>query len=335
VRQPAIGAGHIGDRWRMLALDQVIRRNDYFLRRRDLLARGFGDHQIRQELGAGRIFRVRHGWYSVPDAPESAILAVRVGGRLTSISALETYGLRVPNRGAIHVSVRASASRLRNPQHRRERLRRRDPVRIHWNDRPSGGGTVWRASIADALLVVLNTESREIAVACCSAAMRHKKLSWPELDAIFQRAQSRVKCWRGLVSALDDSHGETFTRLWFMDAGIQFEQQAQIRGVGQLDFKVGPHSYVEVDGRQHDPAWTGEGESNWEKDLDRRTTMAIRGDRVEHYSYLLLYTQWPRVLAAIQRMIADDLATTALRLRHPYRPSALRKRRSSARKALW
>jgi hypothetical protein len=63
--------------------------------------------------------------------------------------------------------------------------------------------------------------------------------------------------------------------------------------------------------------------------------MAIRGDRVEHYSYLLLYTQWPRVLAAIQRMIADDLATASLRLRHPYRPSARRKRRSSTRKALW
>jgi very-short-patch-repair endonuclease len=335
VRRPAIAAAHFGDGWRMLALDQVIRRHDYFLRRRDLLARGFSDHQIRQGLGAGRIFRVRHGWYSVPDAPAPAILAVRVGGRLTSISALETYGLRVPNRDDVHVAVRASASRLRNPQHRRERLRRRDPVRIHWNDRPSGGGSVWRASIADALLVVLNSESREIAVACCSAAMRHKKLSWAALDAVFRRAQSRVTCLRGLVSALDDSHGETYARLGFLDAGIQFEQQPYIRGAGQLDFKVGPHSYVEVDGGQHDPAWTGEGQSNWQKDLDRRTTMAIRGDRVEHYSYLLLYTQWPRVLAAIQRMIADDLALTALRRRHPHRPSALRKRRSSAQKPLW
>jgi very-short-patch-repair endonuclease len=319
----------------MIALNQVIRRNDFFLRRRDLLAHGHSDHQIRQELGAGRIFRVRHGWYSVPDAPASAILAVRVGGRLTSISALETYGLMVPNRDRVHVAVRASASRLRNPQHRRERLRRRDPVRIHWNDRPSGGGTVWRASIADALLVVLNTESRDIAVACCSAAMRHKRLTWPELDAVFRRAQSRVKCWRGLVSALDDSHGETYARLWFIDAGIRFEQQVHIRGAGDFDFKVGPHSFVEIDGGQHDPGWTGQGPSTWAKDLDRRATMAIRGDRVEHYGYKLLYTQWPRVLAAIERMIADDLAMTAWRLKHPYRPSAPRKRRKSVQKVLW
>lgn len=316
-------------------IERSIRRGGLFLRRRDLLALGFTDPQIKSALARRRIFRVRHGWYSVPDAPEPAIRAVRVGGRLTSVSALESYGLRVPRREFVHVAVPGTASRLRRPDDRYQRLASADRVRVHWDDRRVGGGTVWRVSIDDALLAVLVEEPRDIAVACCSAVMHHKKLGPIRLDAIFRRAPARVQCWRGLVSALDESHGETFARLWLMDAGVQLEQQVAVRGVGRLDFKVGPHTYVEIDGGQHDPNWTGEGVSTWANDHDRDTTMAIEGDTVLRYIYRQLYGDWPRVLASIERTIADDLALTALRLRHPFRPRVRRKRRRSALKRRW
>lgn len=315
-------------------IERSIRRGGLFLRRRDLLALGFVDRQIKSALGRHRIFRVRHGWYSVPDAPEPAIRAVRVGGRLTSVSALESYGLRVPRRECVHIAVAGTASRLRRPDDRRRRLAAADGVRVHWDDR-GGGGTVWRVSLDDALLAVLVEEPRDIAVACCSAVMHHKKMGASRLDALFRRAPARVRCWRGLVSALDESHGETFARLWFMDAGVQFEQQVVVRGVGRLDFRVGPHSYVEIDGGQHDPNWTGEGASNWANDHDRDTTMAIAGDTVQRYIYRQLYGDWPRVLAAIERAIADDLVLSARRQRHPYRPRVRRKRRTSAPKRRW
>ena len=83
---------------------------------------------------------------------------------------------------------------------------------------------------------------------------------------------------------------------------------------------------------QHDPGWTGSSESTWERDLDRVATMVIRGDRVLRFGYRQLYTDWPRVLAAVERAIADDLALTAYRRRHPYRPRINRKRRRSAAK---
>src|SRR5690554_2894244 len=119
----------------MESVSRAIRRHGMFLRRRDLLGLGYLDRHIRYELGQRRIFRVRQGWYSVPDAPESAVLAVRVGGRLTGVSALETYGLRVPRRPQLHVAVPVGACRLRKPLDRYRRLTTRDPVRVHWVDR--------------------------------------------------------------------------------------------------------------------------------------------------------------------------------------------------------
>lgn len=321
------------DGWPMDSIDRIIRRNGFFLRRRDLLALGYTDRNIGATLDAKRIFRVRHGWYSVPDAPPEAIRAVRVGGRLTGTSAFAAYGLRVPHR-PLTVAVRVTASRLRNDIDRRVRLGRSARIRVLWIDNPTLGGNRWRVSLEDALLAVLITESRDIAVACCSAALHNRKLTARRLDAVFARAPDRVQGWRSLVSSVDEAHGETFFRLWTMDAGISCEQQVIVAGVGRFDFRIGVRSYVEIDGGQHDPSWTGDGHSTWESDLDRGTTMAIQGDRVLRFGYRQLYTDWPRVLAAVERLIADDLALSAYRRRHPYRPHTSRKRRRSTPQVL-
>ena len=310
-----------------------------FLRRRDLLARGYTDGDIRFALRSRWIFRVRQGWYSVPSAPDHAVRAVRVGGRLTGISALETYGLRVPRREFVHIAVPANACRLRRPGDRRQVLARADGIRVHWTDsRREQHATPWRVSIDDALLAVLVLESRDIAVACASAIMRHKRLSLARLHAVFARAPRRVRCWLSLVSALDDSHGETFVRLWFQDAGIWFEQQSRVEGVGRLDFRVSPNVYVEVDGGQHDPSWKGEGESSYERDHDRDAELAALHGRSLRWTYRQLYSRWAQCLAALEAAVADDLELTARRRQHPTPPRSLatlrrehslRKRRSS------
>lgn len=314
-----------------------IRAHGGFLRRRDLLALGHTDGGLRAALRHRRIFRVRHGWYSVPDAPDPAVRAVRVGGRLTGIAALETYGLRVPRRDRVDIAVPRHACRLRRPGDRRTRLSHADGIRTHWTGPPTaelGTQSRWRVSIDDALVHVLHTEGRDIAVACCSAVLHHFR--WPDerMDAVFDRAPLHARPWRGLVERRDEAHGETFTRLWCGDAGIPWEPQPRVRGVGRLDGRVGPNVYVEVDGGQHDPAWTGEGESTFEKDHVRNTEMARRGKWVLRFSYRMLYTDWAGCLAAIERAIDDDRALTAYRRQHPYRqrhPSLSRRARRRRR----
>lgn len=302
-----------------------------FLRRRDLLRLGYSDRHIRHELRQRRIFRVRQGWYSTPDALEPAVRAVRVGGRLTGVSALETYGLRVPRRPQLHVAEPVGACRLRKPFDRFRRLSAHDPVRVHWVDRRGPGGTPWRVSVADALLVVLAEECREIAVACASAVLHHRLLTPEQLAAVFARAPARVAGWQCLVSALDESHGETYARLWMIDAGIRFTQQVWANG-HRHDFRIGRCTFIEIDGGQHDPNWTGEGESSWDSDFDRDTTVVIDGGRTQRFNYRQLYTDWPRVLQTIQRLEADDAVLSAYRRKHPYRPPVNRKRRRSTTK---
>lgn len=347
----------------MRPVDHVIRRHGYFLRRRDLLALGYTDGDLRVALAQKRIFRARQGWYSVPDAPEAGVRAVRIGGRLTSLSALESLGIPVPRQPRLHVAVKGTASRLRDPVDRRMRLRPRSDVVVHWIDgsghridghghghgsrwfddrhrgdarrdeRSAARGTPWRVSVGDALLAVLITETRDVAVACLGATLQARLVTRATLEAVFARAPKRVRGWSALVSGLDESHGETFFRLWFADAGHSSEQQVHIPGVGRFDNRVSPHVYVEIDGAQHDPSWSGDTASSWLNDLDRDAAMAIRGDRVLHIGYRQLYTAWPTVLAAIERAMVDDAALVARRRRHPYRPRAQRKRRRSERNA--
>jgi len=312
----------------MQPIARAIRDNDWFMRRRDLLALGFSDIRIRSALERHVIFRVRHGWYSVPDAPQPAIEAVRVGGRLTSISALESYGLPVPRRSRLHVTIVRNACRLRSRADRRVRLAPADGVRLHWLDDRTGAESRWRVSVADALLAVLIEEPRDIAVACASTVVRHGALTGDQLAVVFVRAPQHCQPWQALISALDDSHGETFTRLWLGDVGIPCEQQARVAGVGRLDFRVGKRTFVEVDGGQHDPLWIGTTPSTWEGDHDRDTTVAIDGGTTLRFTYRQLYTDWARVLAAIRRAIADDGVLAAYRAKHPYRPRPLRRHKN-------
>ena len=308
----------------MESVAQCIQRSGMFLRRRDLLARGYRDADIRRSLATRRIFRVRQGWYSVPSAPEPAIRAVRVGGRLTGVSALETYGLRVPLRDHVDVAVPENACRLRRPGQRREALRPSDGIRVHWSDsRREQHASRWRVTLDDALLAVLVLESRDVAIACASAVMRYKRWSPARLRAVFARAPQRVHCWFALVSALDDSHGETFVRLRFRDAGIWFEQQPAVEGVGRLDFRVSPHVYIEVDGGQHDPSWSGEGGSTYEHDHDRDAELAARNGRSLRWTYRQLYSRWPQCVAALEAAVADDLELIARRMQHPAPPRVL------------
>ncbi|MEO7147468.1 MAG: hypothetical protein ABIW81_03715 [Terrimesophilobacter sp.] len=306
----------------MLHIAEDIRERGGFLRRSDLLAIGYTDGGLKAALRYRLIFRVRHGWYSVPDAPDSAVRAVRVGGRLTGVAALESYGLIVPRRRHIDIAVPRGACRLRRPADRRARIQEQDGVRVRWIERPLAERepeSRWRVSLEEALVVILQSEDRDIAVACCSAVMHAFRWSGKRMDAVFAMAPARARAWRGLVNPLDEAHGETFARLWFGDAGIPWEPQPRVRGVGRLDGRVSPHVYVEVDGGQHDPAWTGESESTFHKDHVRRITLTARGATVLSFDYRQLYTAWPECLAATRRAIADDQALMAYRKRHPYR----------------
>lgn len=281
-----------------------------FARRADLLKAGCTDTDIRRALADRRVFRVRHGWYALPGTPDLAVRAVRVGGRVTGIAALRSYGLQLPRPAVVDLAVPATAARLRRPHLSRERLHSADGVRIRWVDPPRGGRdpASWRSSEGEALAVVLATEARELAVAACDGLIRYRGWTPRRIQDAMALAPARVRAWASLVDGRADSWGETAVRLRLRDAGLDFEPQAEVPGVGRLDGRIGPRTFVEVDGAQHTEFWAGDDGDWFEKDRLRDALVASLGGRVLRITYPMFRDHWELFLVAARRTVASDLA---------------------------
>ncbi|WP_157487885.1 MULTISPECIES: hypothetical protein [unclassified Leifsonia] len=248
----------------------------------------------------------------MPDAPAAAVEAVRIGGRLTGEAALETYGIWVDPAHRVEIVVRPNANELRRPGDRRARrvAADRGRWRVFWSDVAPSGETWW-VTIEQALGHLLATADRLTAIRCIDSALNRAKNGSPGIDEaglarVFAAAPRRVQAWRDDVDGRAESGGETQARLLCRDNGLEFEPQIEVPGVGRLDGRIGPHSYVEVDGeRWHDT------ESSFRRDRERDVASTIRGDRVLRLSYPLLRTDPARCLAAMVALVERDRRESA------------------------
>lgn len=301
----------------MISLTQFMRTQAGIARRADLLSAGFDDVHIRGALARRQIFRVRHGWYALAGTAQVVAEVIRVGGRLTGLPRLRMLnGVFLPRRDRLDIVVPAGATALRRPRDKTALLAPGDPVRLHWQDGPRKDrrSSDWMVSEDEALLCVLRVESREIAVACCDALLRYCNWTSERLDAVFARAPLRVQGWRQDVDGRADAWGETVVRLRIKDAGMPFEPQPFVPGIGHLDGRVSPHVYIEVDGGQHDEEWTGTSPSTFDEGHERDALLALHWSaRSIRIGYKQLGPFWPTMLAAIKQARADDLADMARR----------------------
>lgn len=281
-----------------------------FAKRSDLLAFGHSDGTLRSELERGTIIRVRKGWYSLASAPPIGVQAFRIGGRLAGLSALKTHGIWTPETRKLHVTVPADARGLRQPTDMRARFEAGEGCncRVTWTDDTSRRRPpyVWRTSVIDALVHVLNNHDRVTAIACLDAAL-HNRLEngagivEADLDEIFARAPSRVQPWRAEIDGRAGSGGETEFRLKTLTAGIPFVPQPWVRGVGWLDGQIGPSTFVEVDGATwHDNPVA------FLADRERDILVADRGGRVLRFSYPLYRKKWDLCARVMRKALTDD-----------------------------
>jgi hypothetical protein len=102
----------------------VVREHGGTCRTSDLRAAGFDARAVAAAVASGRIERARIGHFVAPELPATVKRAIRVGGRLTCVSAAQAMGLRVltePN--CLHVEVAEHDSRFRRPGDPGRRLR--------------------------------------------------------------------------------------------------------------------------------------------------------------------------------------------------------------------
>jgi hypothetical protein len=83
-----------------------------------LRASGFTTAAAQYAVRVGRLARIRRGWVATPDAPESSVRAVRVGGSLTCVSVLTERGVWCVDDELLHVRVNRHANHLASPESR-------------------------------------------------------------------------------------------------------------------------------------------------------------------------------------------------------------------------
>jgi very-short-patch-repair endonuclease len=241
----------------------VLQQHDGVVRTSALLAAGVTGKQIGALTGRGVLERPRNAWYVDPALGWEAKCAVRVGGILTCVSAVDSFGLPVPNPPVRRIHVRVPANSARQRHHRNKRHyvvpgEDREVV-LHWTDGP-GARTGWRVGLVDALLELAGCVPEDWWIAALDAA-RHRPRDGEPLLSDDDWARFRDLVPRRLHRALElvdprsESVLETLVRLGLLRRGIPVvDLQFAPDPAHRVDFLLPGKLVVEADGEAwHDP----------------------------------------------------------------------------------
>ncbi|UTT62482.1 hypothetical protein [Microcella humidisoli] len=279
----------------------LVARHGGALDRRRLHELGATDHDLRRALRAGSLNRPRRGWYSSWGERDPRFRAMRVGGRLTGMSAVAALGGWVLGRRPLHVAVPVNAARLRS-QWRRD-IRRADAhddgAVVHWvapvHDRGSTTGIV---DLPEAIELVCRTEPADQAIAVLDWARRTGRLDRIELAAL----RERLGPLRWLVDASVencDSLPESLARTRLRAAGVQVSTQVGFTdGLETIDLVLEGTVAVEVDGEEHH-------RDRFEDDRARDLAITQVGLHAVRPSARQVFTRWPEVQAALVRALRE------------------------------
>lgn len=266
-----------------------------------MLLRGSGTgYHLTRAVAAGRIVRVRQGWYALPGTPDAHLRAWRVGGRLTCSIGAQAHGIWTRTaRPPLHVSVRRTQSRLRRADdHHAARMGDHDDdVTVHWTG--DGRGSRFVATPLRCLLDMATCEPSEFVVAAADCAIGLglvTRASW--MRAIGTLPAGR----RNILAGIDPKSGsltESLLRVRLARAGIAVRSQVQLTPDARVDFMIGERLIVEVDGADH--ADVAQMRRDRRRDLEARRL----GFGTSRYSGVQVLADWPAVLDDIRRAIRN------------------------------
>lgn len=272
-----------------------------YLTRAELLAQGHTRRSIQAALRRGDLFHVRRDRYLAPDAHDLVVRAVRVGGRLTCLSLLESLGVFVLSNEHLHVQVSPRASRLRSPHDRRKRVSRLHPrgVKLHWTDVPEMNGASCMVGIVDALTHAVRCQPPRGAVATLDSALHNGLIGRAELAAVFARLPARFDVLRSLVDERAESGPETLVRLLARQLGCDVRLQVLFEGVGRVDLLLDGWLVVECDSRAFHADWEQQ-----VKDRKRDLALAALGYSTLRVTAAAIMYRSDEVLAALRGLLA-------------------------------
>ncbi len=218
-----------------------------------LVARGHADRLLAAAVRAGAITRVRRGWYSTWAEGDPRMRALRVGGRLTGLSAIAAWGGWVRAPGRLRVAVPVNGSRLRCPRRRTVAFvesPQRASASIHWinqlHDRDTSNGVV---AILDALEHACLHERAEDAIAAIDWARRADRVDALDLAALSNRLPARRRWLVAASSGSCHSLPESLARTRLVAAGLRVREQVLLPdNPSPIDLLVEESLALEIDG---------------------------------------------------------------------------------------
>ena len=238
----------------MALLSEIVNSLGGMAQKRQLVRRGAGDRDLTHAVRIGDVVRVRNGWYSTMDERSPELRAVRVGGRLTGISAIMARGGWVLGDHPLHVAVNENAARLRTQHNRHLLLNVLTPggVVLHWSTREQAGrGTAVAVSLLDALERVVLDEDFETAVAVLDWALHTRQIDEIDLETLILRLPLERRGIRDWVDEECESLPESLSRTRLRLAGLRVESQVPLGDFQRIDLVVEGEIGIEVDGEEH------------------------------------------------------------------------------------
>jgi very-short-patch-repair endonuclease len=277
--------------------------------RLDLLELGYSAKKITKGVRDGTITRLRRDHYVLTSEHDSILTAIRIGGRLTCVSAVAVVSedVFVLKNDHVHVHAERRSSRLRKADSSEKPGSRKSPknVRLSWGDLaelPAGRHLV---ALVDVIRALIRCLPEREAIATLDSMLRLGLVTMMQVREAVAAVPARYRQILDRIDPRAESGPESFMRLILRDIGIAFDVQVKIRGVGRVDFVVDGFLIIECDSKEF--------HGGWEKQrADRKRDLAAAGQ-----GYFTL------------RVLAEDL------MNHPDRIERAVRGLLAAREASW
>ena len=260
---------------------EVFADNDRtILRRHHLVEAGATGKSLTAAVANGFLVRVMRDHYALPATSSAVEQAVRVGGRLCCVSAIAQLGIFTFDSSAPHIHLKRQASRSRSPHDRFVALTNgnRGGVILHWSPLvDEHDGNEFCVGIIDALVQAVRCQEPSHAVATLDSALFLGRITEVDLSEVFRRLPLRLRYLRELVDGRAEAGQETVLRLLLHSAGLKYELQVVVDGVGRVDILVEGVLVLEADSRLAHDGWEKHVIDRWrDVQLARRHYMSLR-----------------------------------------------------------
>jgi len=278
----------------MISLTQSIRLHGGLASTSELYADGHSRTALSAGADSGRVIRVRQGWYSTPDTHPLLLEAARIGGRLTCLSALALQGYWTLPTADLHVAVPPNACRLRTRRSKVTRLAdvREPRARIHWRG-DSGGDRLVLPPMA-CLSDLIACQEPDSVTATADSVLHRQPWLEDEWRLLVLRSPASKRRYLSAIDGVCESGTESIFFKRISPLGLPMQRQAQIPGVGRVDFLIGRALVVEIDGAEYHTD-----RQRFEADRHRDAVLSRMGYRVLRFSYRQVMYAWAEVEAAV------------------------------------